>query len=436
MRWRLSVLARYLGNTQGQVIVLAAGAVFMLTGFATLSIDLGYYTSERQRLQNALDAAALAGAQHLPESVSAATEAASRYAEINDPEIETLDITFGCLVNSDATGAADRTEIFALCPQLEDEEFNCEGDRCFHRCEVTLAGEADGETCNTILVAGSKTVSLFLAPAIGFKDSPTAELRSIACGGRTCGAPADALIVLLIDRSNTMNTPPNSPESRFNRAKRGAASILNPEFLIRELHVVALVTTPILPNGDHVLDPPLLTDEYDVLVGLLDDLDILDPRTQPGVIGTDLHTPVDEANRTITGHDRASEVRNRIIILLTDGKPDGSGGTPCSDAFEAAARAKDANIQIFTIFVGNLGQSSDRCTDSGDIDLSAIELLAEMASGHEAGDAQGICEGTTSPSDTFICDFEGDDLTIIFQRIIRRVTDGTGSSLINLAGLI
>ena len=49
----------------GQIIVLAALAFVVVLLFASIVIDLGLLRNDRQRLVNALDAAAL-GCRHLP----------------------------------------------------------------------------------------------------------------------------------------------------------------------------------------------------------------------------------------------------------------------------------------------------------------------------------------------------------------------------------
>ena len=47
----------------GQGLVLAALAMVVILGFAAMAIDVGLFLHERRELQNAADAAALAGVQ-------------------------------------------------------------------------------------------------------------------------------------------------------------------------------------------------------------------------------------------------------------------------------------------------------------------------------------------------------------------------------------
>ncbi len=65
---------------EGQVMVILALALAILLGFAALAIDIGMFMWEKRALQNAADAAALAGALELPPSPTEAVEAAREYA--------------------------------------------------------------------------------------------------------------------------------------------------------------------------------------------------------------------------------------------------------------------------------------------------------------------------------------------------------------------
>lgn len=67
----------------GQAIVMFAIGFVVLLGFAALAVDIGSVASEKSNLQNAADAAALAGAQELPTNPEQAKLVASKYALAN-----------------------------------------------------------------------------------------------------------------------------------------------------------------------------------------------------------------------------------------------------------------------------------------------------------------------------------------------------------------
>ena len=62
-------------NEDGQVLVLFALLMVVLMGFAALVIDVGMVALQKSHLQNAADAAALAGAQDLPTAGTAKSTA-------------------------------------------------------------------------------------------------------------------------------------------------------------------------------------------------------------------------------------------------------------------------------------------------------------------------------------------------------------------------
>ena len=68
---------------RGQALVLFVLALGVLLGFVAMSVDVGLILHERRSLQNAADAAALAGAIELPESQTLAGSKAQEWAENN-----------------------------------------------------------------------------------------------------------------------------------------------------------------------------------------------------------------------------------------------------------------------------------------------------------------------------------------------------------------
>ena len=76
------MLRRLVNNERGSVIVLFALALTVLAGIAGLVVDVGYLYGQHARLQNGVDAACLAGAARLPNTVYAA-DMAEDYAESN-----------------------------------------------------------------------------------------------------------------------------------------------------------------------------------------------------------------------------------------------------------------------------------------------------------------------------------------------------------------
>ena len=76
------IFARF-KSERGQAFVLAAVAMVMCMGMAALVLDVGNWFRDKRRLQGTVDAAALAGAQQLPDDAAGAQSQAMTYANKN-----------------------------------------------------------------------------------------------------------------------------------------------------------------------------------------------------------------------------------------------------------------------------------------------------------------------------------------------------------------
>ena len=86
-------MKKLLTNKDGQVLILFAIGLAVLMGFVALSVDVGAATTTKAKLQSAADAAALAGAQELPESPSQAITYAQTYAAANGINLSDMSIS-------------------------------------------------------------------------------------------------------------------------------------------------------------------------------------------------------------------------------------------------------------------------------------------------------------------------------------------------------
>ncbi|KAF5056625.1 putative Flp pilus-assembly TadE/G-like protein [anaerobic digester metagenome] len=67
----MKIVKKILKEEDGQALVLVALMMVVLIGFAAIAVDIGMVTWQKSNLQNAADAAALAGAMDLPNKTSA-----------------------------------------------------------------------------------------------------------------------------------------------------------------------------------------------------------------------------------------------------------------------------------------------------------------------------------------------------------------------------
>ncbi|PON19413.1 hypothetical protein C2W62_02875 [Candidatus Entotheonella serta] len=418
-----ALIIRQLNNTHGQAMILVATTFVVLFGFVTLSTDFGHYMRERQRHQQALDAAVLAGAQLLPSREFDAATVANEFAVKNGLEPGMISAPrFGCFVkSSDADPTVpDSGEVLALCPQLDDDPvpFQCADGRCFHDCPVTLTPDvnSDGASCNTIHLQAQRNVDFLLAPIYarlvgndGELTNATVDLRSTACRGRSCGTPPEIRMVMIIDQSSSMGA-----FNKFEQAKSAATNILLSNIFRPMIHLIAIGTMPLRDT-----DPGfILTDLIDERPVLAATVNALGENGAPIFGDTNLSGPIEEATNLLGSQQ--GTVR-RQIVLLTDGAP--SGSRLCADTLAAASIARQEGIQIFTI---HYGEEPEICPDSGQ---DSTDLLAEAASGINDHDN---CEDENNDSDSYLCQEAGADLTSVFERVVTRILQdvGTGSSLL------
>jgi hypothetical protein len=80
-------------DERGQVLVLSVLALTVLLGMTALVLDVGHWFRTQRRLQGTADAAALAGAQALPDDPGNANSLALNYAGMNGGGVAAADVT-------------------------------------------------------------------------------------------------------------------------------------------------------------------------------------------------------------------------------------------------------------------------------------------------------------------------------------------------------
>jgi len=87
-----SILKRFFKGEDGSVTILVALSMTVLMGFAALSVDIGMLYNQKREVQNAADAAALAGAMSLPNANLAKSIAKSAAAKnlLQDTSLDTI----------------------------------------------------------------------------------------------------------------------------------------------------------------------------------------------------------------------------------------------------------------------------------------------------------------------------------------------------------
>jgi hypothetical protein len=356
----------------GQILPLFALVVMVLVMMLVFIVDFGVVVMKEGQSQNVVDAAALAGAQELPDDPMAAEAMARDYATRNGVNGEDLVISFSCT----------STNIRICNPAIP--------------------------TYDTIDIEVKQTSPALFGPVLGlvagddscWSSGCSASADAAACTG-VCGAgtsPVDAVVA--IDHTASMS------DTDLRNAKDGALTLVR--MFDYQAQSIGLAVTPAVSPGnkcdsiDQWTDsrtwlPVGLNNVYQTSFGVLNmgsplvsTINCLDKPTSGELSGphTDLGQAMKAAADEVLYRGRA-DVR-KGIVFFSDGAANvhgepaaataaGSRG-PCDYAKRMADQAKAAGIEVYVIAYG----ADDRCTreqsTSPWVNKSAVELLNSMAS--------------------------------------------------------
>lgn len=419
----------------GQILVLFVLVLVVVLGFAALVIDVGVLRISNARLQNALDAGALAGSALLPDDPNGASAAAYQYAQLNycggrsscsDLPLSDITVTFRCVIGG-LSGAPRATDVQAgVCNPGVNHAFTCNVTGCQNAGSPPVNWQADcvpaeGNKCNTIVLNGRVTVPYHFGPVVGADSGTTQLVTAVGCTG-LCGVkPTNPIdLVIIVDRTGSMNgvdaanarTAADSVRQQYDPAEQWIGlSLLGPSLppsgtcptvvdptlgsasfpanLQRWLPIGLSGDAP-APNIDHYSDPlsPLRNAIACFTVG----------------DATDLSDPIYAAIFELRNFGRPNSTKG--IILETDGQPNESVATPvnndyCAEALIAAQAAKNAGIELFTIGFGLDGSNNvndPRACPSGPLPRTLLAMMATQPS------VDGGCPGTSNDDgDHFFC---------------------------------
>ncbi len=286
---------------QGQTIILFSFMIVALLLCIMLVVDVGFFLHARQTAQGTADAAALAGAQELPDDPDLAEEIALDYIVRNGLDPDTVDIEFSC---------------------TSDTPVICEdGDGRYDTIRLTPHVQAPSFFGGVLTFMGIDNC---------WVEGCTAEASAAGCRG-ACGPvgtqPVD--VVQILDRTGSMSA------SDLTNVKNAAKSILG--FFDPDLHNVGLgVLGPsstsstctgsysgglgISTSSGGTWLPVQLTNNYQNADGSLNNSSTTVKTVNclnTSSVGTNLGDPVKAAKDHLAANGRADTTWG--IILFTDG---------------------------------------------------------------------------------------------------------------------
>lgn len=348
---------------RGQVLVLFTIVLVVILAFTALVVDIGLLRNDRQSLVNAMDAGALAGGTLMPVAGSKSGAAAevtalvnktvqATYPGLSNPRDYT--ITYRCLIGTGAGNPAafDSADIAEFIP------YDCNPRLALGHSpgvgDFTGAGKTRssicrpdlGDKCNVVVVEGNVTTPYSFARVVGVNSGSTGVVQSAACKGLCGELPTKYDVELVIDKSGSMQrncsggasdprvvSPPNRCENVANsRSRIGWAGFAAKQLVtdldlnggIGALHRVGITTFQGDPD-----ETPVRVVSYDGKGGRQNAWTstatqlkaLIDNITNQGEGNTPTRAGMAAAVTDLNANARAAVNVKRVLILISDGRP-------------------------------------------------------------------------------------------------------------------
>lgn len=407
----MSKLRHHARREDGQTLVIVVVFLVVLLGFCALTIDVGHAYLAQRRLQASVDAAALAGADSLPDT-AAAQAGASQYGNGGD---------------NTPDGVDDVQMTVAT------------------KCLTSVPGCT---TANAVTVTETGSIKTAFGGLFGI-GSFDVNAKATACS--PCGSkPLD--IMLVLDRTGSMCTTSSGaddhPEcSDMVNARNGMETFL--KLMDPKLDHVGLAVLPPAPSGNacaagsydnqannYVVVP--LSDDYATSTGQLVDssplVSTIDCEQANG--STSYANAIEEAQAELQGPDGRAGVQ-KIIVLLSDGAantgpsfmPTSYKDTPCHQGIDSSANAQAAGTIVYAIGY-DVGHDICKNGSTGKNEspsITALQALEGIAS--PAGTGGSPCDSSLS---TNYCNQpDAAQLNTIFSKVAQDLLQGTSRLIDN-----
>jgi Flp pilus assembly protein TadG len=411
-------------DERGQVIVLMVLMMVVLLGFAALVVDVGYAYYAHRSLQSSADAAALAGAQELPNATQAELIARQYSSSLGNKNNKSN-------INGVTTTVTTK-------------------------CVVSLGGCAP---MNAVVVLEQAPTKTFFAGLLGL---PSFNIKAQATASMRGGTPKPAHVMIVLDRTGSMGTACTIGGTKLDCAKGGINAFLssmNPAY--DKVGLVAFA-----PHSGNVCNTPKTTNgapsDYDaypnnyLFVPLSSDY-----QTSPTQLngasqlvstvncikegGTTVFAAAIDKARTTLAANHDPEAQD-VIIFMTDGEanygacqsPNASGvcsnntspyrTNPCGQAVASADQAAAAGVWVFGIAydtpgAGCLGWKSTG-TGVGGASCATKVGIQFVCPESPAITANVAVKAIASDDTKFFSSPNPGSLTTLFKSIAAELTEG------------
>ncbi len=267
-----------------------------LLGMAALAVDASYLMEIRSQMQSTADAAALAATSGLVTSPAEAELRAVEYARHNPVLGHTVRITPSEITYGQWSFDTDQFTPTNASPNSM-------------RIEISLSGTP--ELANP---------QLFFAPILGFNTTDVGARATASLGNRN--------VVLTLDRSNSMDDDSLIPPQPWTDTKAASVSFLS---MIQQFPIEGDLVGFVHFSDRGVLENRnRLTENFSAIQTSIENLPMCNQTVPPACGGfTNIAEGMQRARQEVTNPARSNPRGLKVVVLLTDGKPNTTiGGTP------------------------------------------------------------------------------------------------------------
>lgn len=341
-------------SESGAIALMFAMLAMVLMGIAALGVDFASQVNERQKLQDAVDAGAQAGAYQLPGNGAKSRTDALAFATATDSEADPT-VEYYCVVGSVQSGSSwilDVNQIPGVCdPASRKVGSSYTGVRCGPRICSIPCDPTVGDKCNTIRLVAEKEVPFTFARALGIDQGGTGAIHAVACKG-SCGTipPNPMDVAIVADRTGSMSS---TDVNAMIAGIKGMLKVMTPAQQYVALGSIGRASSSApsscksSPSGSATTGPwvptPFTTGylnssgtDVNTTSQLIKDISCL---TSSSSTGTSLAAPLKAAARYLLGSAvgasnnltslpaRNTGTPRKVLIFETDGQPNESAST-------------------------------------------------------------------------------------------------------------
>jgi Flp pilus assembly protein TadG len=183
-RWKIPFLRRFHNDESGQSAVVMVVTIFSIMALAASGVETGHVYYAHRILQASTNAAALAGAQQMPDILAATADVTAYSSMANQKNANAL------------LQSANVTPTF-YCSSKVSGTLNV-------GCEAPPTGEGSctsGSTCNALKVVQTASVNLWFGGLVGFRKFNLTAMSTASMRG---GSDTPYNIAVIVDTTNSM----------------------------------------------------------------------------------------------------------------------------------------------------------------------------------------------------------------------------------------